>query len=152
MCIAQLQPLLICAVYFIHAILYFHENNGFHSSAQPYYCMQHRNFTISGFHIKEQVADFVRRYYPYNDAHESFYPGGFMLAWEDYSTMHGNYMMIILRFDERRAEEGIVNIEIITGAERRSWFSGNWGSGDRRINKFTERLRLFCHEKEMQLN
>lgn len=114
--------------------------------------MQHRNFSISGFHIKEQLADFIRHYYPYDDAHESFYPGGFILAWEDYSTMNGNYMMIILRFDESRADEGLVSIEIITGAERRSWLSANWDSDTRRINKFAQKLSAFCNEKGMTLN
>ncbi len=112
--------------------------------------MQHQTFILKGKDILEPLSQFTRLYY--QDSFLSEYLGGFLMVYEDYSFLNGNDIMICLRVDSSEADKGIVKIEIISGGGRSSLIGDNtFGSEQRRINHFAEKLEAFCNEKGIVL-
>ena len=109
--------------------------------------MQSKTFVIKGTGIEAPVTAFIQRYH--QTVHESIYPGGFIRLYQDYVFSASNDMMVCLRADTNKVNEGIYIIEIITGGGGKSLFYQNieHSSDKNRIAKFTERLQVFCKEK-----
>jgi hypothetical protein len=112
--------------------------------------MQHQTFILKGQDILEPVSQFTRLYY--QDSFLSEYLGGFLMVYEDYSLLNGNDIMICLRVDSSEAVKGIVKIEMISGGGSSSLIGDNtFGSEQRRINHFAEKLEAFSKEKGIEL-
>jgi hypothetical protein len=107
--------------------------------------MQSKTFRICGENIAEPIIQFVRSFY--QKAHESEYPGGLLRVYEDYSLMNGNQIMVCLRLDLTKSEDGMVEIEVIAGGGSGSMLFGEvMGSERRRIRDFSNELHFFCEE------
>lgn len=105
--------------------------------------MHHKTYLLQGADLAEPVTRFVQHYWP--DAYESTYDGGFLRAFEDYSWMNSNGILVCIRVSTLRAAEGEVEIEVIAGGARNSLiFDVGWGSENRRIARFEKELLPFC--------
>jgi len=112
--------------------------------------MQHQTFVLKGKDILEPVSQLVRHYY--QEAFLSEYLGGFLMVYEDYSLLNGNDIMICLRLDSSEQQNGIIKIQMISGGGNGDLLVGDiFGSENRRIKHFAERLEEFCKEKGIVL-
>ena len=115
--------------------------------------MHHKTFALKGQNILEPLSHFVKKYYrDSDDVYISEYTGGFLVAYEDYSFLNSNQMMVCLRLDSSEHEKGIIKIEVISGGGSSSLAMGDvFGSEKRRISEFAEELEKFCKGKNITL-
>jgi len=114
--------------------------------------MHYKTFTLKGQNILEPVSDLVRRHYDDEESYVSEYIGGFLIVYEDYSFLNSNQLMVCIRFDSTESEKGVITIEVIAGGAGRGVLFGDiFGSENRRINDFEDRLANFCREKNITL-
>lgn len=110
--------------------------------------MQHRNFILRGTNIKEPITELIQQYH--QESFISEYPGGFMLAYEDFSFLNSNYILICLRVDY--SEDGVIKIEMLSGGAAGAVMLGDlYGSENRRIKHFNDRLEEFCKERGIEM-
>lgn len=112
--------------------------------------MHHKTFLLQGHDLTGQLTRFIDNYW--QNTHESVYEGGFLRTYEEYSWMNSNRLVVCLRVDSSRAEQGELDIEIIVGgAGGGLFFSYNWGTERRRIKRFEKELLAFCRERGINL-
>lgn len=112
--------------------------------------MQHKSYCLQVNRQEETVYRFIEEFWP--NCYESHYSGGYLRVFEDYSLMKGNNIMVCIRVDTSRTEQGELDIEIIAGGARTGLiFDIGMGSEGRRIKKFEKELLSFCREKGINL-
>ena len=113
--------------------------------------MINKTYTIKGSAISDAICNFVREHD--RSAFESNYNGGFLRVWEEYSYVNRADIMICVRVDTTKAADGIIIIEVISGGDTGSLFTGGlFSRGRRNIRDFGRELQRFCKERNIQLD
>lgn len=111
--------------------------------------MHHKTYLLRGADLTDPVTRLVQNYFceESDTVYESTYEGGYLLAFEDYSWLNGNAIMVCIRVNSTRAASGEVEIEILSGGANSSMLQNvDWGSEKRRIKRFEKELMGFCKE------
>lgn len=113
--------------------------------------MEVQKFSLKAPGLLNEVSDFVNNFW--QEAYHSEFNGGFLRVYEDYSFLNGNNIVVFIRLDSTEYTSGIIRIEIIAGGAADNILNiTNWGSEERRVNKFRNRLIDFCEENNLELN
>lgn len=112
--------------------------------------MELQVFTLTGTGIEDALTAFVRSHCA--DGYESSYQGGCLWAYEDYTLLNNNYIMVCIRLDSTNADKGIIRIEAIAGGGAHGILNiTDWGSEERRLNRFRNKLIDFCEERNIDI-
>ena len=112
--------------------------------------MVNTSYTLKGNNIEQPVRDFIKNHH--QKGHESNYTGGFLWIYEDYSWLNNNYLMVCIRVDTTKVQNGILTIEVISGGAAEGIFRKlTFGSDKRRVTRFGKELQEFCEEQKIEL-
>ena len=107
--------------------------------------MRHKTYNLQIKGQEENVYKFIDDFWP--NCYESRFTGGYLRVFEDYSFMKSNNIMVCIRVDNSRLDQGELELEIIAGGARSGLiFDLGMGSEGRRIKRFEKELLRFCGE------
>jgi hypothetical protein len=110
-----------------------------------------QTFLLHGRNIAGQVTEFIRSYHP--ESYESNFQGGLLRVYEEYSILNSNQLMVCIRLDVTKADQGEITIEVISGGGSGTpFFRAWWGSEKRRVKNFGKALEGFCSQQNIRLD